>query len=81
MLGALKHLFDSGKEIMIVHPSRQVQLKELRRYRQDITHLDDGVQMFMIHLNPLRAKLSRGNIHIYLHCVSFLHIDMTQVLL
>ena len=30
-------------------------------------------------LNPLRAKYFRGNIKIYLHFVSFLHIDMTQV--
>ena len=31
-------------------------------------------------VNPLRAKFFRGNINIYLHFVSFLHIDMTQVL-
>ena len=30
-------------------------------------------------LNPLRAKFFRGNINIYLHFVSFLHIDTTQV--
>ena len=30
-------------------------------------------------LNPLRAKFFRGNINIYLHLVSFLHIHMTQV--
>ena len=29
--------------------------------------------------NPLRAKFFRGNINIYLHLVSFLHIDTTQV--
>ena len=29
--------------------------------------------------NPLRAKFFRENINIYLHFVSFLHIDMTQV--
>ena len=29
--------------------------------------------------NPLRAKFFRGNINIYLHFVSFLHIDATQV--
>ena len=28
-------------------------------------------------INPLRAKLFRGNINIYLHFVSFLHIDTT----
>ena len=32
-----------------------------------------------IGINPLRAKFFRGNINIYLHFVSFLHIDMTQV--
>ena len=30
-------------------------------------------------INPLRAKFFRGNINIYLHFVSFLHTDTTQV--
>ena len=30
-------------------------------------------------VNPLRAKFFRGKINIYLHFVSFLHIDTTQV--
>ena len=30
-------------------------------------------------INPLPAKFFRGNINIYLHFVSFLHIDTTQV--
>ena len=30
-------------------------------------------------INPLRAKFFRGNINIYLHFVSLLHIDTTQV--
>ena len=30
-------------------------------------------------VNPLRAKFFRGNINMYLHFVSFLHIDKTQV--
>ena len=31
-------------------------------------------------VNPLRAKMFRANKHIYyLHFISFLHIDMTQV--
>ena len=30
--------------------------------------------------NPLRAKFFRLNINMYLHFMSFLHIDMTQVL-
>ena len=30
-------------------------------------------------INPSRAKFFRGNINIYLHFVSFLHIDTTQV--
>ena len=32
-----------------------------------------------LNINPLRAKFFRGNINIYLHFVSFLHIDKTQV--
>ena len=32
-----------------------------------------------INFNPLRAKIFRGNINIYLHFVSFLHIDTTEV--
>ena len=31
-------------------------------------------------VNPLRAKFFRGNLNIYLHFMSFLHIDLTQVL-
>ena len=31
-------------------------------------------------INPLRAKFFRGNINIYLHFMSLLHIDLTQVL-
>ena len=31
------------------------------------------------HLNPLRANFFRGNRNIYLHFVSFLHNDTTQV--
>ena len=31
-------------------------------------------------VNPLRAKFFRGNINIYLHFISLLHIDMAQVL-
>ena len=30
-------------------------------------------------LNTLRAKFFRGNINMYLHFVSFLHIDTMQV--
>ena len=31
------------------------------------------------YFNPLRAKFFRGNMNMYLHFVSYLHIDMTQV--
>ena len=34
----------------------------------------------LVDFNPLRAKFFRGNINIYLHFMSLLHIDMTQVL-
>ena len=45
--------------------------KSITRFMKDI----NGYTMF----NPLRAKFFRGNINIYLHFVSFLHIDTTQV--
>ena len=34
----------------------------------------------VIWFNPLHAKLFRVNLNMYLHFMSFLHIDMTQVL-
>ena len=37
------------------------------------------VPLILTWLNPLRAKFFKGNINIYLHFVSFLHIDTTQV--
>ena len=44
-------------------------------YIQCIKH----ITKYQVYLNPLRAKFFRGNINIYLHFVSFLHTDMTQV--
>ena len=32
-----------------------------------------------VHFNPFHAKFFRGNKNIYLHFMSFLHMDMTQV--
>ena len=37
------------------------------------------VQTMAFCINPLRAKFFKGNINIYLHFVSFLHIDAMQV--
>ena len=36
-------------------------------------------QLFYLEPNPLHAKFFRRNKNIYLHFMSFLHIDMTQV--
>ena len=36
--------------------------------------------VYFILLNPLRPKIFRGNINIYSHFVSFIHIGMTQIL-
>ena len=50
--------------------------------------LDDSLRIYIeilwkficnVAVNPLRAKFFRGNINIYLHFVSFLHIDRMQV--
>ena len=46
--------------------------------RQVVLHARDNKHVFFF-LNPLRAKFFRGNINIYLHFVSFLHIETTQV--
>ena len=39
------------------------------------TEAEQGILDF----NPLRANFFRGNINIYLHFMSFLHIDTMQV--
>ena len=50
-----------------VERSRACDLRILHANRRDI-------------INPLRAEFFRGNINLYLHFVSFLHIDTTQVI-
>ena len=49
------------------------------RYHQLFFMTSSGQQEEQELINPLRAKFFRGNINIYLHFVSFLHIDMAQV--
>ena len=44
-----------------------------------VDHLSHVYIWSMVDFNPLRAKFFRGNINIYLHFVSFLHIGTTQV--
>ena len=39
-----------------------------------------GGYVIIFSVNPLRAKFFRVNINMYLYFISFLHIDMTQVL-
>ena len=43
--------------------------------KESTLHCFPGAHYF----NPLRAKFFRGDINIYLHFMSLLHIDMTQV--
>ena len=42
-------------------------------------HIYASLGLSDLRVNPLRAKFFRGNINIYLHFVSFLHIGMAQV--
>ena len=51
------------------------------RLRDTISHRPWSrlIQVMTYWLNPLHAKFFRGNINIYLHFVSYLHIDTTQV--
>ena len=38
-----------------------------------------GIVLYFFCFNPLRAKFFRKNINIYLHFMSFLHINKTEV--
>ena len=42
--------------------------------------INDLGLLLLIWINPLRAKFFRENINIYLHFMSFLHINKTQVI-
>ena len=63
-------------------------VQKWNHYLITLSHERNGWQFaveFVIHIslnfiNPLRAKFFWGNINIYLHFMSFLHIDLTQVL-
>ena len=51
--------------------------------RHHIVIMQNGQRLiisFWHALNPLRAKFFRGNINIFLHFMSLLHIDVTHVL-
>ena len=39
----------------------------------------NGVTVFVLTINSLHAKFYKGNMNIYLHFMSLLHIDMPQV--
>ena len=45
-----------------------------------LTQICDAMWHHKATVNPLRAEFFWGNINIYLHFMSFLHIDLTQVL-
>ena len=57
---------------MMRHANADVVGATERKYR-------GAFQKHLWALNPLRAKFFRGNKNIYLHFMSLLHIDMTQV--
>ena len=64
----------SSKSIVMVGV-RQVR----QRTEEHTACLGTSVLEGILKFNPLRAKFFRGNINKYLHFVSFLHIDTTQV--
>ena len=57
-----------------------ISILNVQEIPQTCTKLPLKWKLWESHLNPLHAKFFRGNINIYLHFVSFIHIDMTQVL-
>ena len=52
---------------------------ELSAELNEVSSKKIKIEMSWSSINPLRANFFRGNINIYLHFVSFLHIDTTQV--
>ena len=53
-----------------------LQIRYLQFDSQSLFSTDSGSSIMF---NPLRAEYFRGNIKIYLHFMSLLHIDMTHV--
>ena len=49
-------------------------------YNKNAKYISKHATLFMDGINPLRAEFFRGNINIYLHFMSLLHVDMAQVL-
>ena len=45
-----------------------------------LQHAHRKLESSLCYINPLRAKLFKGNKNIYSHILSVLHIDLTQVL-
>ena len=70
----------------VVENTVQIWIKHLWRFDCVSLILDIPSSIFVHNttrescINPLRAKFFRGNTNIYLHFMSLLHIDMTQVL-
>ena len=71
---------------LVLNPKlRQCRFNSISTFKENYNAFEvslGGVAAIMVwwKINPLRAKLFRGNINIYLRFMSFLHIDMTQIL-
>ena len=66
--------------ILSVHPSISGLLQKYWNNHKMVVTIQMILSITGWSINPLRAKFFRGNINIYLRFVSFIHIDMTQVL-
>ena len=63
------------------HILNQIWPRSMLSYDTARPQLVNGViSEHILQINPLRAKFFRRNINMYLHFMSFFHIDLTQVL-
>ena len=76
LLGVLDEWSSHNFKACALDGSRRDAYNDLPRKSYPIWHSPAIEYKFF---NPLSAKFCRGNINIYLHFVSFLHIDMMQV--
>ena len=67
-VASLRRKLERAKKIEMASSADEVLMEEIREYKVGVNTI-----------NPLHAKFFRGNINIYLHLMSFLHTNKTQV--
>ena len=71
--------FDPNTMNKAVDMQQQIRKEHNTRWEEKLPYWPLGPGRHGSGFNPLRAKFFKRNTNIYLHFVSFLHIDTTQV--